>query len=102
VVRKPYRDPKNRRQNLIVQAKMLKSAAVADVFIFLDDENLRGAYVELGAFLKDCIDRTSGRKAYIVGPDSHKREFIFESPEYVFFVDTIDEVYEDLNKTKQI
>jgi hypothetical protein len=75
---------------------MLKAAAKADIFILLDDPGLRGAYVELGAFLSDCMSNPVNRKAYIVGPDAHQREFIFESPEYVNFTDNIDEVYKDL------
>lgn len=95
-IRRPYRDPDNRKYNLAAQAEMLKSASAADIFIFLDDPGLRGAYMELGAFLRDCVDRPRGRKAYIVGPNSHERESVFESPDYVVFTDTIDEVYEDL------
>jgi len=64
----------------------------------LDDEGLRGAYVELGAFLTDCIRRPKDRRAYIVGPNSADREFVFESPAYVIFAKTIDEVYADLDK----
>lgn len=75
---------------------MLKQAAKADIFIMLDDPGLRGAYVELGAFLLDCLENSEGRRAYIVGPNSHEREFIFESPEYVLFADSIEEVYKDL------
>jgi hypothetical protein len=96
LIKKPYRYPKNRKWNLKAQASMLKSAAEADVFILLDDEGLRGAYIELGAFLKDCLDHPGRRRVYIVGPDSYRREFIFESPEYVLFCDSIDEVYKDL------
>lgn len=97
-IKKPYRDTNNRKINLEAQYKMLESAAKADIFILLDDPGLRGAYVELGAFLTDCATNSKGRRAYIVGPDAHEREFIFESPEYVHFTDTIDEVYEDLKK----
>lgn len=93
-VKKPYRDPKNRKFNQTAQAKMLEAAARADIFILLDDPGLRGAYVELGAFLTDCLHNSKGRKAFIVGPDSHKREFIFESPDYVYYAKTIAEVYE--------
>ena len=96
-IKKPYRNTKNRRANLNTQAMMLKAAAKADIFILIDDPGLRGAYVELGAFLTDCLDNPKGRKAYIVGPNSHEREFIFESPAYVVFADTIDEVYEELS-----
>ena len=97
-IKKPYRDLKNRKHNLEAQSKMLKAASETDIFIFLDDAGLRGAYMELGAFLRDCLERPKGRKAYIVGPDSHERESIFESPEYVIFRDTIEEVYEDLKR----
>lgn len=95
-IKKPYRQAKNRKNNLKAQAKMLKAAAKADIFIFLDDPGLRGAYVELGAFLTDCLENPANRTAYIVGPDSHEREFIFESPEYVIFAETIEEVYKNL------
>ncbi|HSW78589.1 MAG TPA: hypothetical protein VLF88_01035 [Candidatus Babeliales bacterium] len=99
-IKKPYRKPENRKYNLKAQAKMLKAAAEADIFIFIDDPGLRGAYIELGAFLHDCLENSKDRKAYIVGPDSHEREFVFESPEYVLFCDNIDEVYQDLSKSK--
>lgn len=97
-VSRPYRDTQNRLHNLQVQERTLRSAAGADIFIFLDDEGLRGAYIELGAFLYDCLDNSKGRIAYIVGPASHEREFIFESPDYVKFVDTVEEVYKDLSR----
>jgi hypothetical protein len=97
-IKKPYRHIENRKNNLKAQAEMLEAAKGADLFILLDDPGLRGAYVELGAFLTDCLDNSKGRKAYIVGPDSHKREFIFESPDYVIFADTIKEVYKDLDR----
>jgi hypothetical protein len=96
VIKKPYRLPANRKANLAAQNKMLLQAAKADIFIFIDEPGLRGAYVELGAFLTDCLNNSKGRRAYIVGPNSHEREFIFESPDYVKFADTIDEVYQDL------
>ena len=98
-IRKPYRNPKNRAHNLNAQEKMLKAAAETDIFIFLDDPGLRGAYVELGAFLHSCMDKPhKNRRAYIVGPESHIRQHVFESPEYVIFQDSIEEVYEDLKK----
>ncbi len=97
-IRRPYRDPESRKHNLEAQAKMLKAASEADIFIFLDDPELRGAYMELGAFLRNCLDNHLKRKAYIVGPDSHERESVFESPEYVIFCDTIEEVYKNLSQ----
>jgi hypothetical protein len=97
-IKRPYREPNNRAHNLKAQEKMLKAAAKTDIFILLDDPGLRGAYVELGAFLTDCLNNSKNRIAYIVGPDSHEREFVFESPEYVRFVDTIEEVYKELKK----
>ncbi|HEX5448132.1 MAG TPA: hypothetical protein VFW90_02955 [Candidatus Saccharimonadales bacterium] len=93
-IKKPYRE--NRQANLAAQAEMLKTAADADIFILLDDEGLRGAYVELGAFLADCLKNSQGRRAFIVGPDSEERQFIFESPGYVSFADSIEEVYKAL------
>ena len=95
-IKRPYRDSQNRKANVRLQAQMLQNAKTADVFILLDDEGLRGAYVELGAFLTDCLDSSQNRRAYIVGPNSHTREFVFESPEYVKFCDDIEEVYKDL------
>lgn len=97
-IRKPYREPSNRKNNLPAQAEMLKAASASDIFIFLDDPGLRGAYMELGAFLRDCLDNPKGRRAYIVGPDSHERESIFESPEYVIFCNSIEDVYADLKR----
>jgi hypothetical protein len=97
-IKKPYRDSVHRKANLAAQAKMLTAAAKADIFIFIDDPGLRGAYVELGAFLTDCLDNPKGRRVYIVGPDSRKREFIFESPNYVIFADSIEDVYTDLKQ----
>lgn len=95
-IKRPYRDPKNREHNLASQGRMLKAAAKADIFIFLDDPGLRGAYMELGVFLHDCLHNSQGRRAYIVGPNSYERESAFESPKYVKFIDTIEEVYKDL------
>lgn len=95
-VKRPYRNPENRQKNAQIQARMLEQAAAAEVFILLDEPGLRGAYVELGAFLADCLSNPQNRKAYIVGPESGEREFIFESPEYVIFADIIEEVYSDL------
>lgn len=101
-VKRPYRDSVNRSENIEIQKTMLEKAANADVFILLDEPGLRGAYVELGVFLHNCLTNSERRYAYIVGPDSHEREFIFESPKYVKFVDTIDEVYEDLKQNNVI
>jgi hypothetical protein len=95
-VQRPYRDPENRQHNKAAAEKMLKTAAITDIFILLDEPGLRGAYVELGAFLHDCLKNSKGRKAYVIGPDSHEREFVFESPEYVKFAKDIEEVYKDL------
>lgn len=78
---------------------MLRTAAKADIFILLDDPGLRGAYIELGAFLYDCLKNSTSRVAYIVGKDSHAREHVFESPDYVKFCDTVEEVYKDLRIT---
>ncbi|HEY5550085.1 MAG TPA: hypothetical protein VIK37_02720 [Candidatus Saccharimonadales bacterium] len=97
-VRRPYRDPANRKHNEAAISKMLRAAAGADVFILLDEPGLRGAYVELGAFLADVLKRPKHRRVYIVGPNSHEREHIFESPEYVKFANNIEVVYKDLNK----
>jgi hypothetical protein len=77
---------------------MLNAAADADVFILLDEPGLRGAYVELGAFLHAGLKDTKNQKVYIVGPDSQKREHIFESPEFVEFVNDIAAVYKDLKR----
>ena len=95
-IKKPYRDPRNRVYNTKLQEDMLRSAAKTDIFIMLDEPGLRGAYVELGAFLTDCLGDSKNRKAYIVGPMSHEREFIFESPDYVVFADDVNSVYEAL------
>lgn len=95
-IKRPYRDESNRKHNLAAQNKMLEAAAKADIFILLDDPRLRGAYVELGAFMHDCLKNPKGRIVYIVGSDSHEREFVFESPKYVKFAETIEEVYQDL------
>ncbi len=89
-IRKPYRDPANRLHNSLHVPKFLRAAAEAEVFILIDDPGLRGAYIELGAFLFNITDN---KKVFIVGPDSHERESVFESPDYVYFVDTIEEVY---------
>lgn len=97
-IKKPYRDPVNRQHNIEAQSQMLLKARDTDVFVMLDEPGLRGAYVELGAFLMDCLQNAEGRRAYIVGPNSHEREFVFESPEYVYFTNTIEEVYDDLER----
>lgn len=94
---KPYRNPINRHHNLAAQKKMLIAAGEADIFILLVDTGLRGAYVEFGAFLYSCIEKPNKQKeAFVVGPKSVEREHIFESPLYVRYFHTIDEVYEEL------
>jgi hypothetical protein len=95
-IKKPYRHPNHRKHNLSAQTKMLERAAEADIFIMLDEAGLRGAYVEFGAFLSSCLKKLDGRKAFIVGPDSHERQFIFESPDFVHYVDRIEEVFPHL------
>lgn len=96
-VKRPYRNPENRRHNESTIPKMLKAASEADVFILLDEPGLRVAYVELGAFLADTLKMPDNRRVYIVGMNSHEREHIFESPEYVRFAKSIDEVFKDLS-----
>ena len=93
---KPYRHPHYRKSNSSAIPKMLEAAAKADVFVLLDEPGLRGAYVELGAFLHEALKNPKNRKVYIVGPNSHEREHIFESPEYVLFAKDMDEVYSSL------
>ena len=93
---KPYRYPKHRKSNKAAIPKMLNAAAEADVFILLDEPGLRGAYIELGAFLYQTFKYPGDRKVYIVGPDSHEREHLFESHDFVKFVNSIDDVYKDL------
>lgn len=93
-VRKPYRDPVSRLANLAIQDAMLRGAAAADVCILLADDGLHGALMESGAFLYSCLDRPDGRIGYIVGANS--RQSIFDSPEYVRFVDDIEQVYKEL------
>ena len=66
-IKKPYRDPANRKHNESAQNRMLKTVAKADVLIFLDEPGLRGAYVELGAFLFDGLDSSRKKCVYIVG-----------------------------------
>jgi len=95
-IAKPYRNSKNRKVNLPAMTKMLRAAADADIFILMDSEGLRGVYIEYGAFLKAALDSPQNRQAYIVGPNSHEREHVFESPPFVHFVDDIEEVYEHL------
>lgn len=95
---KPYRYPHHRKNNSLAIPKMLKAATKADIFVLLDEPGLRGAYVELGAFLSDVISNPKNRKVYIVGPDSHEREFIFESPDYVIFAENMGEVYQSLQE----
>lgn len=90
---KPYRLPEHRQHNSQAVTKMLNAAANADVFILLDEVGLRGAYIELGAFLHAALKDMRNRKVYIVGADSREREHIFESPEFVEFVNDIEAVY---------
>jgi hypothetical protein len=97
-IRRPYRDSKNRKYNKSAIPKMLKAASEAEIFILLDEPGLRGAYVELGAFLADVLKKPKHRRVYIVGQDSHEREHIFESPDYVKFADSIEGVYQDLTQ----
>jgi hypothetical protein len=96
VLKKPYREPKNRVYNVQHIKASLRGASNTDVFVLLDDEGLRGVYIEYGAFLNEALNNPKGRQAYIVGKDSHIREHVFESPEFVKFCDTIEEVYKDL------
>ncbi|HLG91216.1 MAG TPA: hypothetical protein VI336_03620 [Candidatus Saccharimonadales bacterium] len=95
-VKKPYRDPANRKHNEATIPKMLKAAAEADIFILIDEPGLRGAYIELGAFLADVLKRPNHRRVYVVGQNSYEREHVFESPECIKFANSIEEVYKDL------
>ena len=95
-VKKPYRVPTHRQHNLKAYRGMLEGAAQADIFILFDGPGLRGAYVELGAFLYEALKDHKNKKVFIVGKDSAKREHIFESPSFVHFVDDINQVYEEL------
>jgi hypothetical protein len=95
-IKRPYRHASYRKHNALAIPRMLKAASEADIFILLDEPGLRGAYIELGAFLADALKKPRSRKVYVVGPDSYEREHIFESPEYVKFADSIEEVYKDL------
>src|SRR5258708_5643778 len=96
-VKKPYRDTRHRKHNMTAYEGMLEGAAEADVFVLLDGEGLRGAYVELGAFLFEALKNPKNKKVFIVGADSAEREHIFESPDFVHFVDSLEDVYKDLD-----
>jgi hypothetical protein len=95
-IRKPYREESNRLHNASKIPEFLQAAASADVFILLDDPGLRGAYIELGAFMYSKLNDIN-KKVFVVGPDSHERESVFESPEYFYFIDTIEEVYQQIS-----
>lgn len=99
-VARPYRHPKSRAKNAKAIPKMLKAAADADIFILLDEPGLRGAYIEYGAYLWEAVKHPINKKVFIVGANSSDREHIFESPEYVFFVDTIEKVYDHLTQPR--
>src|SRR5579862_5939455 len=99
-IARPYRHQKSRELNTKAIAKMLGAAAEADVFILLDEAGLRGAYIEYGAYLHEALKNPKNKKVFIVGPESHQREHIFESPDFVHFVDTIEDVYAALTMPK--
>lgn len=99
-IARPYRHRNSRELNSKAITKMLGAAADADVFVLLDEIGLRGAYIEYGAFLHEALKHPKKKKVFIVGPKSHQREHIFESPDFVHFVDTVEDVYTALTTPK--
>lgn len=95
-IARPYRHPKSRAKNSNAITKMLNAAAGADIFILIDEPGLRGAYIEYGAYLHEALKNPKNRKIFIVGPHSAEREHIFESPDFVYFVDSIEDIYKSL------
>lgn len=92
-VKKPYRE--NKEANLPRAVKMLQSAAMADVFIFFQDENLAGALEERGAYTSNALESPKGKRLYVV-EDGFERQSIFDSYEFVEVVKSTDKIYKDL------
>lgn len=100
-VRRPYRNPDNRTHNLMFQNECLLGAYNADVFVLMQGPELDGALKEAGAFLVSVVQQPKGRLMYIVEED-HIRQSIFDSPEYVRIVDSVDSIYESLGKINML
>lgn len=94
-VRKPYRE--HLGENLERAEKMLGAAATADVFVFIQDENLHGALEERGAFAYSAMLEPKGKKMYVV-EDKLERQSIFDSFDFVEVVQDSEKIYRDLGK----
>lgn len=95
-IKKPYRDPDNRRHNLPYADAMLAGARDADVCVLIPTEDVWMANREWGAFLGDAEFQSEGRRGYIVGPDT--RPSLSDAAEYISFPATIETVYRDLGR----
>lgn len=97
-VKKPYRE--NLKYNRATATNMLLGSAMADVFIFFQDENIHGALEERGAFSFQNSN-TDGKKLYLV-EDSMERQSIFDSLECVEIVKDTEKIYKDLGRVASL
>ena len=96
-VSKPYRD--NIKVNLEVAKSMLGGAAMADVFIFFQDEDLHGALEERGAFTAKTLESPEGRKLYVIEDEKGiERESIFDSFSFIEILPDTEKIYRDLER----
>ena len=96
-VKKPYRD--NIEHNLPIAERMLGAAATADVFIFIQDEDLHGALEERGAFASNALLHPEGRKMYVLEDKlENERQSIFDSFDFVKVLKNPYLIYKDLGR----
>ena len=88
---RPYRNSNNPELNASLKAS-IAHARDADTFILFSEPGMRGAYVELGAFL---ADESSHKQTYVVGGGD--QDHIFEALDGFVFVKSTEELKEILN-----
>jgi len=92
ILPKPFRGNNNPKLHVIMKNELI-SAAGADIFVLFSAPGMRGAYIELGAFLADAD--TSNKTVYVIG--GAQEEHSFESLSHFVFVDSVDELKQELN-----
>jgi len=88
---RPYRGSKDKELKDFLEISLAR-ASDADIFILLSEPNMRGTYIELGAFL---ANQDKQKKVYVVGGKDN--EHIFEASEGFTFTGSVDELKKAIN-----